>query len=231
MLQRHSPIKLTALSVTAGTVPLLLIATPAFLNTDWSSVDPAAWLGVLYCGGLAIALGYVMWNRGVQQVGAACTAVYSNLTPVLVALIAWLVRGDPLTVYHLVGAIIILTGITLTRLGRRPCVCREVCRVLVGGTDVCLAQLQAGMAWYFRRYAKELPPDRREQYADAEAQANAARRRLWADAEPVPPWAWRRRRTSAAFRDGLVPSSGWPITSRLCGGECCWRGGCVDAVA
>jgi drug/metabolite transporter (DMT)-like permease len=120
VLQRHSPIKLTALTVAVGTVPLLAIATPSFLVTDWASVGLNVWLGVLYCGGLAIALGYIMWNRAVQQVGAARTAVYSNLTPVLVALIAWLVRGDPLTMYHVVGAIIILTGITLTRLGRRP---------------------------------------------------------------------------------------------------------------
>jgi endonuclease YncB( thermonuclease family) len=69
---------------------------------------------------------------------------------------------------------------------------REVCRVLVDGADVCLAQIQAGMAWYFRRYAKELPPDRREQYADAEAQAKTERRGLWGDAAPVPPWEWRR---------------------------------------
>ena len=120
VLKRHPPIKLTALTVAAGTVPLFVIATPSFFATDWSSVGLNVWLGVLYCGALAIALGYLMWNRGVQQVGAARTAVYSNLTPVLVALIAWLVRGDPLTVYHVLGAIIILTGITLTRLGRRP---------------------------------------------------------------------------------------------------------------
>jgi drug/metabolite transporter (DMT)-like permease len=120
VLKRHPPIKLTALTVAVGTVPLVLLATPAFFSTDWSSVGLAAWLGVFYCGALAIALGYIMWNRGVQQVGAARTAVYSNLTPVLVALIAWLARGDPLTVYHVVGAIIILSGITLTRLGRRP---------------------------------------------------------------------------------------------------------------
>ncbi len=120
VLTRHKPLKLTALTVSIGALPLLLLATPAFLTTDWSTVDSAAWLGVLYCGVVAIALGYLVWNRGVQQVGAARTAVYSNLTPVLVALIAWLVRGDPLTVYHLAGAVIILTGITLTRLGRRP---------------------------------------------------------------------------------------------------------------
>ena len=120
VLKRHAPLKMTALSVSAGAVPLLVIATPAFLTTDWASVSLSAWLGVLYCGGIALALGYMLWNRGVQQVGAARTAVYSNLTPVLVALMAWLVRGDAVTVYHVVGAVIILTGITLTRLGRRP---------------------------------------------------------------------------------------------------------------
>jgi endonuclease YncB( thermonuclease family) len=68
---------------------------------------------------------------------------------------------------------------------------REVCRVLVGGVDAGLEQIRAGMAWYFKRYARELPPDRRQQYADMEAQAKEERRGLWADAEPVPPWNWR----------------------------------------
>ena len=68
---------------------------------------------------------------------------------------------------------------------------REVCRVLVGGADAGLEQVRAGLAWFFRRYAKELPPDRRQQYADMEAQAQAGQRGLWADAEPVAPWDWR----------------------------------------
>ena len=68
---------------------------------------------------------------------------------------------------------------------------REVCRVLVDGADAGLEQIRAGMAWYFRRYANELPPDRRQQYADTEARAKAEQRGLWVDAEPVAPWDWR----------------------------------------
>jgi endonuclease YncB( thermonuclease family) len=68
---------------------------------------------------------------------------------------------------------------------------REVCRVLVVGVDAGLEQIRAGMAWYFRRYARELPPDRRQQYAEMEAQAKGERRGLWTDGEPVPPWDWR----------------------------------------
>ena len=75
---------------------------------------------------------------------------------------------------------------------------REVCRVLVGGTDAGLEQVRAGLAWFFRRYAKEMPPDRRQQYADTEAQAE--RHGLLADAEPVAPWDWR-----ATQKGGITP--------------------------
>ena len=71
---------------------------------------------------------------------------------------------------------------------------REVCRVLIGGADAGLEQIRAGMAWCFRRYAKELPPDRRQQYTDMEAQAKEERRGLWTHGEPVPPWDWRAKR-------------------------------------
>lgn len=62
----------------------------------------------------------------------------------------------------------------------------DVRRVLVGGIDVCLEQLRAGMAWLFTRYANELQRGRSERYADMEARAE--RRGLCADREPVAPW-------------------------------------------
>jgi endonuclease YncB( thermonuclease family) len=49
--------------------------------------------------------------------------------------------------------------------------------------------LRAGMAWWYRRYA---PGD--VTLARLEAEARAARRGLWAQASPVPPWDWRRGR-------------------------------------
>jgi drug/metabolite transporter (DMT)-like permease len=118
VVKHHSPIRVSALSIMFGTIPLVLLATPTFFSMDWSKVDINSWLGVIYSGGLAIALGYVLWNRGVRHIGSARTAVYSNLIPVLAAVFAFFVRGDPLTIYHLIGAVVILAGIALTRLGR-----------------------------------------------------------------------------------------------------------------
>ncbi len=69
---------------------------------------------------------------------------------------------------------------------------RVVGVVLVDGHDVNLEQVRAGMAWWYRQYAKEQTLDDRRLYEQAENGAKAARRGLWVDANPVPPWEWRR---------------------------------------
>lgn len=59
--------------------------------------------------------------------------------------------------------------------------------------DAGAAQLTVGMAWWFRRYAKEQPLQQRHQYEFEEGEAKARKAGLWADANPVPPWEWRKR--------------------------------------
>lgn len=71
---------------------------------------------------------------------------------------------------------------------------RSVCRVAVAGRDACLEQVRAGLAWHFKRFANEQTLQERAEFADAEDRARAARRGLWQDAKPVPPWEWRARR-------------------------------------
>ena len=69
---------------------------------------------------------------------------------------------------------------------------RSVGVVFVGGTDVNRAQLERGVAWWYRGYAREQSPADRVAYSRAEEGAREARRGLWADKHPVAPWDWRR---------------------------------------
>ncbi len=71
---------------------------------------------------------------------------------------------------------------------------------LPDGTDVCLAQIQAGLAWHFKHYENEQTPEDRSFYAAAEAIAKAARKGLWQDLEPIPPWEFRAQRREALRR-------------------------------
>ena len=80
---------------------------------------------------------------------------------------------------------------------------REVCKVWVqppdcgtcGTTlDVGLAQISAGLAWWYRRYANEQSAEDRGRYESEENEARLRRRGLWQDTSPVPPWEWRAAR-------------------------------------
>ncbi len=78
---------------------------------------------------------------------------------------------------------------------------RIVGRVLRDGHDAGLAQIEAGLAWHYRHYASEQSPQDRAAYAQAEHDARAVRRGLWADRAPLAPWEWRaqhRRRAPLA---------------------------------
>lgn len=71
---------------------------------------------------------------------------------------------------------------------------RELGKVLAGGKDANLEQVRAGFAWHYKAYERTQSATDRQAYADAENEAKAAKRGLWADADPTPPWEWRRRK-------------------------------------
>jgi endonuclease YncB( thermonuclease family) len=70
---------------------------------------------------------------------------------------------------------------------------RLIAKVIVQGRDVALEMLTNGMAWHYKQFMSEQPLIDRARYAEAETQARAARRGLWADATPMPPWQYRAR--------------------------------------
>ena len=57
--------------------------------------------------------------------------------------------------------------------------------------DAGLEQIRAGLAWHYRRYARDQPPAERVEYAAVEQQARDRREGLWREPDPVPPWAFR----------------------------------------
>jgi micrococcal nuclease len=65
---------------------------------------------------------------------------------------------------------------------------RVVAVLLVAGKNVNIEQVRLGMAWWYRQYAKT-----DKQLEQAEAEARRAKRGLWVDPSPVPPWEFRRQ--------------------------------------
>ncbi len=64
---------------------------------------------------------------------------------------------------------------------------RTLARLFVDGADVNLAMVKAGMAWRFEKYSKD------GAFLSAQEEARVAKRGLWCDPAPIPPWDWRKR--------------------------------------
>jgi len=55
-----------------------------------------------------------------------------------------------------------------------------------------LAQILAGMAWWYQDYARDQPAQDRVRYESAVKEARQRKLGLWSEPAPIPPWAWRR---------------------------------------
>lgn len=76
------------------------------------------WLAAIVMGALSTALAYYIWNRGIEELGAAASGIYINLIPVFTALMA-APFGDKVESYHIIGGLIIIAGVTIMQRGSR----------------------------------------------------------------------------------------------------------------
>ena len=65
---------------------------------------------------------------------------------------------------------------------------RTVGVVFVDGQNVNAELVKQGMAWVYRKYTDD------ERLYTLESEAKQAKRGLWLDENPIPPWEWRRGR-------------------------------------
>lgn len=100
----------------------LAIMFPAFLATPSAmrSLNADTLPLIAYAGGLASVVLPFLWVRGVQVLGPNRCAVFMNLLPVLTALGAIALLGEPVRAYHIIGGGIALAGVACAELVRRP---------------------------------------------------------------------------------------------------------------
>lgn len=79
---------------------------------------------------------------------------------------------------------------------------RSVGKVWIDGRDANLTMVASGMAWHYKQYQGEQSEADRTLYSLTEQEAQAARRGLWADIAPTPPWEWRKTRRSSSDGSG-----------------------------
>lgn len=119
LLDRMSPLRLTALTLTFGTLFYLPLTVREMVTLPWGSLSARSVGALLFSAVFAIALSYLCWYSSVRRVGNTKTGIYSNITPVLTVVFAQIILGERLSLTKAIGALVIILGFYLTRFGHR----------------------------------------------------------------------------------------------------------------
>ncbi|WP_255233336.1 DMT family transporter [Aliifodinibius salipaludis] len=114
-LTRYTPIQFSAIMATIGAIVLFLIGLPNIIHLQWTQISAAAYGGVVYSGLLSIGVAYLIWNYGLQTVGAVHTATYQNLVPVMGLFFGIVLLNEQLTFLQYIGSALVIAGIVLAR--------------------------------------------------------------------------------------------------------------------
>jgi drug/metabolite transporter (DMT)-like permease len=117
LTKRYSSLKVSTFCMLAGTPGLLLAGIPSLINQDWAGISWQGWGGLVYSFLFSISLAYIAYTKAIGTLGNARTGIYSNLVPVVAMVAAALFLGDAINLWQVAGAIVILTGVYLTRSG------------------------------------------------------------------------------------------------------------------
>lgn len=119
VLKSMSPLASVCYSSIIGTA---LLAIPAVQQGDVfqiTSISSLSWLSLAYLGVGGTAMGFSIYYKAIQKIGAARTGVFINLVPVFSILLSWMILGEAIKPIVIAGGILILSGVTLTNYSAR----------------------------------------------------------------------------------------------------------------
>ncbi len=112
---RMSTLALTTWTLITGTPGLILAGVPSVRRMDWHAVSARGWGGLAYATLLSLVVAYVLWNRGVKQIGPSRAAIFTTLTPLVATLTAIAILGERPGLLHLAGGALIIAGVLVSR--------------------------------------------------------------------------------------------------------------------
>jgi drug/metabolite transporter (DMT)-like permease len=119
LMDRHSPIVVTAYGLLLGTLMLLVWVPARYGLPPVAHVSMKAWLALAASGVLCTATTTLLWNWGMTQVPASQAGVLLNMEPLIGSLLGVLVLGEYLGPTAWTGGCLILAAaITLTTRSR-----------------------------------------------------------------------------------------------------------------
>ncbi|MFJ8528094.1 DMT family transporter [Bacillus sp. NPDC094106] len=109
-IKNGNPLQTTTYTMTVGALAFIMVSFMQKSVVPIPEVPLFAWLSILFVAIGMSVLGYLWWNKGIAQIGAAKTSLFFNLVPVVTILISF-AEGVNITTAQCLGMILVITGV------------------------------------------------------------------------------------------------------------------------
>lgn len=115
---RYPPRELMSYGLALGGLLITVVGIPAMAEQDWGAVSVSSWIILAYAVVGPVYLAYALWNWAIRHRGIPRTVVYGFLVPVLGGAIAVLALDEPVGPEQVVGGVLVVAGLVVTRMSR-----------------------------------------------------------------------------------------------------------------
>jgi drug/metabolite transporter (DMT)-like permease len=115
IVARRGPIFVTAWAMLFGAIILTAFGVPSLLDQGWVAMPGISWLAWASTTVFGAALAFVWYCAGITRIGITRGMVYSYFIPVVAILTAVLFFEESMTIVQIFGALVVFSGVALTR--------------------------------------------------------------------------------------------------------------------
>jgi drug/metabolite transporter (DMT)-like permease len=115
LAQERGALTVTASALILGTIIYLPLGIYVASHFNYSQVTYVGWGGVLYLAIVTSVVLYTLWFWIIKYMEPSKAAVFTNLQPVLTAILAYFIVGERLSAGSIISGIVILVGVYITQ--------------------------------------------------------------------------------------------------------------------
>lgn len=111
------PIANYTLSMPGAAIILVPWGLASTLNTDYAAVSTGAWLSMGYLIAVAGMLAFGCYYIALRRIGPSALGLTQYLIPIVAVIAAVFMLGEPLTLWHFLGMLIVIAGVAIGKKG------------------------------------------------------------------------------------------------------------------
>ena len=118
LFARYSPNRVSTLVLCAAVPMLTVVALPQVVHQDYGAITLGGWGALIFSVFFGLVFTNILWFGAIHRGGAARATAVMPIQPFLGALFAFALLGETVSLQQMLGGVVIVLGIWLTR--RRP---------------------------------------------------------------------------------------------------------------